>query len=648
MVPRRFLLLAAIVYVVGCQPVGVHKPVALPDNPYGMCAATYAGRMYETLPQQVALLKSAGVGYVRTPIYFSMTRPDAATWDFSRSDRALSTLEAGGLKPVVTLSHIWRPKAAKAGEHAPWAWPPEDHLNEWAEFAARAAERYRGRARHWEIWNEPNIAGFWHEPNAVNYWKVLDAAYRAIKAVDPDAVVTTAGFAGTPLDFVEEICRHEKCFDAVVIHPYCDHNILNRPEDKIDADIDGLRTLLAKYGLSSMPIWITEIGWPTEKDTPQTEGARWPVKPLVDAFEKAKPKGRRMLVVSVEADSGKVDPGFVSLAQTTFGGRVDAIGCAPGDIAAKLDADEADILFWSFGYGYFDIDVDAVERFLEKGGTVIVCGGTPLCCPFPRNERGRFYRVPKSVEDYGDAISRRLRFHAPNLTWKKPVPKGLKLEGAQMPHRYLTDDRLGPGDLFIPVMEATDEAGRKYPVAGVYRFGGGKKGNLIVSCVNNRFWHSVSEERQAKLLARTYGVMTAKNVEKMFWYTFVLKETTEWNCQDNFSIVHEDFSPKPAFEAFKTFAAMRPAGSPQRMCAWHDADKVDYFPQWTMPDGTRAGMIWTLGFARTAEFEFDSGNVEFLDVFGKSLDVKRGQKGWLLQLSDSPIYFRGAHIKLEK
>ena len=217
-----------------------------------------------------------------------------------------------------------------------------------------------------------------------------------------------------------------------------------------------------------------------------------------------------------------------------------------------------------------------------------------------------------------------------------------------MPHRYLTDDRLGPGDLFIPVMEATDEAGRKYPVAGVYRFGGGKKGNLIVSCVNNRFWHSVSEERQAKLLARTYGVMTAKNVEKMFWYTFVLKETTEWNCQDNFSIVHEDFSPKPAFEAFKTFAAMRPAGSPQRMCAWHDADKVDYFPQWTMPDGTRAGMIWTLGFARTAEFEFDSGNVEFLDVFGKSLDVKRGQKGWLLQLSDSPIYFRGAHIKLEK
>ena len=78
----------------------------------------------------------------------------------------------------------------------------------------------------------------------------------------------------------------------------------------------------------------------------------------------------------------------------------------------------------------------------------------------------------------------------------------------------------------------------------------------------------------------------------------------------------------------------------------HEPDGVAV--RYRLPDGARAGMIWTLGFARTAEFEFDSGNVEFLDVFGKSLDVKRGQKGWLLQLSDSPIYFRGAHIKLEK
>ena len=628
-------LLISLVCVAGCEIGNAPETAARPDNPYGMCAPAYAGPLYKTLPQSVALLKPAGVGFVRTALYFAKTRPDASTWDFSRYDETLEELEAGGLKPLAVLSY---------GTHTHWAGPAEEHIGEWTEFVSRAAERYRGRVKHWEIWNEPNIEGFWRNPNPVKYWKVLDAAYRAIKAVDPEAVVTTAGFAGTPLDFVEELCRHEKCFDAVVIHPYCDHGILNRPEDKIDSDIDSLRELLGKYGMSDVPVWVTEIGWPTERDTPQTEGTRWPAKPLVDALEKAQPKGRRMIVVSVEADSGKVDPGFVSLAQTTFGDRVEAFGCVPGEVGARLDAGDADILFWSFGYGYFDIDVASVERFLAQGGTVVVCGGTPLCCPFPRNEKGRFYRVPKSVEDYGDALSRRFRFHAPRI----PASKGLKVDGARIPYRYLTGSRLGPGDEFLPVLEATDEAKRKYPVVATYRYQGGRKGNLIVSCVNNRFWHSVTEERQAKLLARTYGVMTAKNVEKMFWYTLLLSEATTWNSQDHFSIIHRNFSPKPAFEAFKVFTSMRPAGSAQRKGSWHDADKVDYFPQWTLPDGTPAGMIWTLGFARTVELVFDSDGVEFFDLFGKSVEAVRGQKGWLVPLSDSPIYFRGEHITLER
>lgn len=639
------LLVAAVGCSSGSEDREVTKAVAV-ESPYGMCVmSSYGGEaeLMKAFPRQLQLIKPAGIGFVRVPMYFHWTHPNAQTWDFSRFDRVMRDLEGTDVRPLCELSHIWRPNPK---EKAPWAWPAYEHLNEWRMFVTKAVERYHDRVKHWEIWNEPNIEHFWHKPDPVRYWKVLDAAYRAIKAVDPEAVVTTAGFAGTPLDFIEELCRHERCFDAVVIHPYCDHDILNRPEDKIDADIDKLRELLAKYGFGSVPIWITEIGWPTEKDTPQTEGARWPVKPLVDALEKAQPKGRRMLVVSVEADSGKVDPGFVSLAQGTFGERVDAVGCAPGEVGAKLDAGAADILFWSFGYGYFDIDIAAVERFLAKGGTVVICGGTPLCCPFPRNEKGRFYRVPKSVEDYGDALSRRFRFHAPNLSWKPPVPKGLKVEGALVPHRYLTGSRLGPGDEFIPVLEATDETGRKYPVVATYRYLGGKKGNIIVSCVNNRFWHSVTEERQAKLLARTYGVMTAKNVEKMFWYTLILLEKTAWHSQDNFSIVHRDFSPKPAFGALQAFLAMRPAGSVQKPGAWHDADKTDYFPQWTLPDGTKAGMVWTLGYARTAELAFDSDRVEFFDLFGKPLNVKRGARGWLVPLSDAPVYFKGGHVSV--
>lgn len=77
--------------------------------------------------------------------------------------------------------------------------PPAD-LGDYARFAGAVAARYQGRIAGYIIWNEPNLAVNWggkNRPDPTTYAALLKAAYTAIKAADPDALVISAGLAAT-------------------------------------------------------------------------------------------------------------------------------------------------------------------------------------------------------------------------------------------------------------------------------------------------------------------------------------------------------------------------------------------------------------------------------------------------------------------
>ncbi len=61
------------------------------------------------------------------------------------------------------------------------------------------AERYKGRIRFYQIWNEPNIYPEWgNQPvDAAAYTRLLCLAYQRIKAVDPEAVILSGALAPT-------------------------------------------------------------------------------------------------------------------------------------------------------------------------------------------------------------------------------------------------------------------------------------------------------------------------------------------------------------------------------------------------------------------------------------------------------------------
>ncbi len=189
-----------------------------------------------------------------------------------RNDGIFDQSRAAGIStfPIMMGTPSWMAAAAVRDAPRPWTLMPQTNL--WADVIGRVAARYRGMGiRTWEIWNEPNIEPFWSpKPDAGEYCKVLAASYAAIKRADPQATVLGCSLAGpcgktwmSPWEFVEDLLKRGggRFMDAISIHPYRQPHA---PEDSdYVGDIKAISDLTAKYG-RRLPIWITEVGWPTD------------------------------------------------------------------------------------------------------------------------------------------------------------------------------------------------------------------------------------------------------------------------------------------------------------------------------------------------------------------------------------------------
>jgi hypothetical protein len=141
-------------------------------------------------------------------------------------------------------------------------------LDEWSAAVEATVARFAPQGVHtWEVWNEPNQAGFWSpQPDPDQYYRLLVASYRAIKKADPQATVLGCSLAGPtergpaePCKFAETVFQlgGGKVMDAIAIHPY--RRFSPEATDYVGG-LKAIRALVAKQG-GSMPIWISEIGW---------------------------------------------------------------------------------------------------------------------------------------------------------------------------------------------------------------------------------------------------------------------------------------------------------------------------------------------------------------------------------------------------
>lgn len=231
----------------------------------------------------------AGASVVRIDVHWDWlewTGPGAERWDPGQVQRLNAFLDAAHRRnlrvlAVVTDTPCWASSdPTKACESAQPRYdfraPPSDP-RDFAGFLMRLVTRYRGRIQYWEIWNEPNLPQFWTHPDPVVYTGLLRAAYPAIKASDPTAVVLAGALApvepGAPgvdtLGFVDAMYRAgaRGFFDGLSFHPYTNGQSPTAdqpglPVHSFARSVPALHLAMLRAG-DSRPIWLTESGWPT-------------------------------------------------------------------------------------------------------------------------------------------------------------------------------------------------------------------------------------------------------------------------------------------------------------------------------------------------------------------------------------------------
>ncbi|MEM7030224.1 MAG: beta-galactosidase [Chloroflexota bacterium] len=149
----------------------------------------------EVASRDLQLIKDIKFSWVKQQIAWrDVEGAGKGIYDWANLDRMMDQIDEKGLHMIarVDLQPEW------AGGGYPEIGPPDDY-QDYVDFISTLATRYKGRIDAYQIWNEPNLAREWGDqpPDPVKYTELLRRSYEAIKAIDPDAFVISAGLAPT-------------------------------------------------------------------------------------------------------------------------------------------------------------------------------------------------------------------------------------------------------------------------------------------------------------------------------------------------------------------------------------------------------------------------------------------------------------------
>ena len=197
---------------------------------------------------------------------------------WAKYDRIVALCQKYGLQIIARLDSppVW---ARMPGDDVEtYRKGPPANNNDYGDFVAAVANRYKGKINYFQIWNEPNLIGEWggHPISPAEYTALLKVAHDRIKAAIPGAVIISAALAPTTEESaanLNDVLYLEGMYQAGAA-PYFDimstmlYGLGQSPEDR-RVDLKRLsfsrpillHNVMEKYGDASKPIWISEYAW---------------------------------------------------------------------------------------------------------------------------------------------------------------------------------------------------------------------------------------------------------------------------------------------------------------------------------------------------------------------------------------------------
>lgn len=617
-------------------------------TPYGICGhILHASR--EKRERQLDAMQLADIKYARVGIHGYGGFNEYGNREFKFADETIAALEKRGMKMLMILYGY---EGATV--------PPKDMVV-WSNCVASAVRRYGDRVPVFEIWNEANLNGFFRGADPATYAKVLDVAYKAGKAANPKCRFTFTGTAGVPLAWIEDVYKAGGTnFDVMAVHPYSRPLC---PEGSVDVEVEKLRELMAKYGIGDRPVWITEVGWPTH--TQAAASLEYP-SILLAGLKVARPEQKQWNVI-IAKDQSEGEIADQSLAERItellpVGSKVRC--CSQEETVARLSKDDADAVFYSLDDGTFPSDtIEAVNGFIKHGGVFVDFGGLP--CYFGRcnnavkgHQHGAAIKLfpfgfrawwirqdgtldPENAQDYPKEPQSVFATEIGLQSGVKQEPTGFKCKN------YLAPDRIGSESEWIPLVAGKTTNGVDLVAAAVIRYYGSRSGAAILSTLPQKNMGNgcLTEEMQARYTARCAAIAMAEGIEAHFPYALHTRGIDPYYSEDHYSLLQEGYEPKPAFSAYMAFINRRPVGSVQTPGEWHDKERRHYYPQWTRPDGKKAGMVWCVGSPSRRIIKFKGDKPVFRNLYGRRIPVlELEDNAFSVSVSESPVYFEGAEI----
>jgi hypothetical protein len=255
------------------------EPPIKPLSPFGIGSCHVNNRSVGDFNRWVPQMAEIGIRVHRTcATGWDGLEPEEGKWDWETLDKQMKYMDDLHIEYGAILAGTgkWN-KLDKRGTL------PVKNLPAWTNYCSEVAKHVKGRVKRFEVWNEPpNFTG--KDQTPADYAKIVVAAYDAVKAVDPNAMVGLAA-KSLHVNYLEQVIKAgaKDHFDFIVLHPYevLDGIAGNTGSESVYMNIvPVVRKMLAAQNPTkvNVPIIFTELGTEAKK------GADYQANALVKAY----------------------------------------------------------------------------------------------------------------------------------------------------------------------------------------------------------------------------------------------------------------------------------------------------------------------------------------------------------------------------
>jgi hypothetical protein len=204
---------------------------------------------------------------------WNQLEPQEGKWDFERFDKIVATAQLKHIELVYVLGQTptWaslKPEDT-TGVYGRGANYPPKSITLWENYLKTVGNRYKGKIKYYEIWNEPNFPIFFNGQVADMSALTISAA-RILKSIDSDIKIISPGIVAGTFDWLPAEkngtlwmnaylkITPQQYFDIAGAHFYTPEKA--SPEKELIPLIRNFRKLLNENGIVK-PIWNTEQGY---------------------------------------------------------------------------------------------------------------------------------------------------------------------------------------------------------------------------------------------------------------------------------------------------------------------------------------------------------------------------------------------------